>query len=81
MIVMDPDQCSFGISPFSLSGQNVKLLNIMLCAAHLSILQVCLGVRPPTIFIWYNKLLSLLPYEWLSNVSNVYDLVIYVIIV
>ncbi len=67
-IAMDPKQCIFGISPFSLSGQNVKLLNIMLYAARLSILQVWLDVHPPTISIWYDKLLSFLPYERLSHV-------------
>ena len=69
-IVMDPTQCIFGISPFSfsLSAQNVKLLNIMLYAARLAILQVWLDVDPPTISIWYDKLLSVLPYEQLSHV-------------
>ena len=65
---MDPKQCIFGISPFSLSGQNVKLLNIMLYAARLSILHVWLDVHPPTISIWYDKLLSFPPNARLSHV-------------
>ena len=40
----------------------------MLYAAFLAILQVWLDAHPPTISIWYNKLLSLLPYERLSHV-------------
>lgn len=65
-MVMDPKQCIFGISPFSLSGQTVKLLNIMLYAACLSVLHglmyTCL------LSMWYDKLLSIVPYERLSHV-------------
>ena len=61
----------FGIGPMSLSCQNLNLLNIMLYAARLSILQVWLDVHPPTISIWYDKLLSFLPYERLSHVLQV----------
>lgn len=67
---MDSKQCIFGIGPMPLPGQTVKLINIKLYAARLSILQVWLEVHPPTISMWYDKILSILPYERLSRAAR-----------
>lgn len=64
--VMDPKLCILGVS--SLSGQKAKLLSIMLYATRLSILHTWLDVNPPTLPMWHEKLLSIFPYERLSNV-------------
>ena len=39
----------------------------MLYAAHLSIPHVWLDAHPPVLSMWYDKLLSIVPYEKLSN--------------
>ncbi len=65
---MDPKQCILGINPLSLSGHTAKLLSIMLYAPRLSILHVWLDVNPPTLAMWYDKLLSIVPFERLSHV-------------
>lgn len=66
-VPLDPRLCILGVNN---CVPETKTTSIMLYAARLSILHVWIEQHPPTVTLWREKLLALLPYERRHNVLD-----------